>query len=333
MTNEEKAAILLLSLKEEVTADVMKNFGPDEIRRIGKSMKNLTAISDADMENTAKEFCSLARKKGSRITSVQDNVVENILKNSLGEDEGKELIKSIEDESLSSETLFIEKLRNADAKRLIDLTKMEHPQTTALILAHLRPEQTAEILETLSPEKQNDIVERISTLGSVPQEFMEEMAKTLESEIVVETKKEEQVGGARMIAEVLNRMNKSSEKAILESLENSDPEMSVQIKNLMFTFDDIFKLDDVGMRTLLEEINTEDLARALKIVDDDIKEKVFKNISSRAATMLREDIADMPPVRLSEVEKSQRTIIDAAKSLESEGKIVFTGGEEEDEFV
>jgi flagellar motor switch protein FliG len=333
MTNAEKAAVLLLSLKEEVTAGIMKNFGSDEIKRIGKSMKSLKDISDADKEKAAKEFCELARKKGNRITSVQDNVFENIIVKSLGEDKGKEFIKSIEDESRSSENLFIEKLRNTDPKRLIDFTKMEHPQTTALILAHLRPEQTAEILETLPPDRQKDIIERITTLGSVPREFMEEMTKTLESEIIVENSREDQVGGARMIAEVLNRMNQTSEKAILESLEETDPEMTNEIKNLMFTFDDIFRLDDAGMRILLEEINREDLARSLKIVDDEIKERVFKNISSRAAEMLREDIADMPPVRLSDVEKSQRTIIETAKGLESEGKIVFSGGEEEDEFV
>lgn len=333
MTNEQKAAVLLLSLKEEATAAIMKNFGPDEIKRIGKSMKSLKDISDADKEKAAKEFCELARKKGSRITSVQDNVFENIILKSLGEDKGKEFIKSIEDETLSSESRFIEKLRNTDSKQLIDFTKMEHPQTTALILAHLKPEQTAEILETFPPDRQKDIIERITTLGSVPREFMEEMAKTLESEIIVENSREDQVGGARMIAEVLNRMNQASEKAILESLEKTDPEMTNEIKNLMFTFDDIFRLDDAGMRILLEEINREDLARSLKIVDDEIKERVFKNISSRAAEMLREDIADMPPVRLSEVEQSQRTIIETAKGLESEGKIVFSGGEEEDEFV
>ena len=136
-----------------------------------------------------------------------------------------------------------------------------------------------------------------------------------------------------MIAEILNRMNQSSEKVILESLEETDPDMANQIKNLMFTFDDIFRLDDVGMRTLLEATSRENLARALKIVDDELKEKVFKNISGRASEMLKEDMADMPPVRVSEVEKSQRTIIETAKKLENDGKIIFTGGEEEDVFV
>jgi len=333
MTNEEKVAVLLLSLKEEVTANIMKNFGPNELRRVGKRMKSLKGISDTDVEQVAKEFCALSQKKGNRIISVHDNVVESIIVKTLGEDKGKEFIQSIEDENFSSDSQILEKLKNTDPKRLIEFTKLEHPQTTALILAHLRPEQTAEILESLPPDRQKDIVERITTLGSVPREFMEEMTKTLESEMIIEGGREEKIGGANMIAEILNRMNQANEKAILESIEETDPDMATEIKNLMFTFDDIFRLDDIGMRTLLEEINREDLARALKIVDDEIKEKVFKNISSRAAEMLKEDIADMPPVRLSEVEKSQRMIIDTAKRLEAEEKILFSGSSETDEFV
>jgi len=296
-------------------------------------MKSLTGISGADIEYAAKEFCDLARKKGNRIISVQDNAVESIIMKVLGEDKGKEFIKSIEEESFSSESIVIEKLRNTDPKRLMEFTKLEHPQTTALILAHLRPEQTAEILETLPLDRQKDIVGRITTLGSVPSEFMAEMTKTLESEMILESGRQEQIGGAHMIAEILNKMSQTSEKVILESLEETDPDMATEIKNLMFTFDDIFRLDDIGMRILLEETNREDLARALKIVDDEIKEKVFKNISKRAAEMLKEDMAEMPPVRVSDVEKSQRTIIETAKRLESEDKIVFTGSVEEDAFV
>ncbi|MEA3417362.1 MAG: flagellar motor switch protein FliG [Thermodesulfobacteriota bacterium] len=333
MTKEEKAAALLLSLEEEVAANVMKNLGPDEIRRVGKYMTSLTEISDKDIGAVASEFCALAREKGKRIVSLQDNVVEGIIVKALGENEGKEFIESIKKESFSSNSLIIEKLRNTDPRILMDFTKMEHPQTIALILAHLRPEQTAEILETLPPDRQKDIIARITTLGSVPREFMKEMVKTLESEMIVEDAKEEQVGGVHMMAEILNRMSQSSEKAIFESLEEMDPDMATEIKSLMFTFDDIFRLDDTGMRILLEEISREDLAGAIKIVDDEMKEKVFKNMSTRAAEMLREDIEDMPPIRLSEVEKSQRMIIETAKRLESEGKIIIAGGDKEDAFV
>ena len=333
MTKEEKAAMLLLSLDEEVAADVMRNLAPAEVKRVGKRMNSLTGISNEDMEHVAREFCVLAREKGKGIISFQDNVVENIVVKALGEDRGREFIKAIEDESFSSDSPIIEKLRNADPKFLMDCTRMEHPQTTALILAYLRPEQAAEILENLPPDRQKDIVERIVTLGSVPREFMEEMARTLESEIILGSDSEEQVGGVSMMAEILNRISQSSEKAILKSLEEADPDLATEIKALMFTFDDIFKLDDKSMKMLLAEVKREDLARALKIVDDEMKKKVFKNISKRAAEMLREDMEVMPPTRLSEVETSQQAIIEIVKKLESEGKIAFTGSGEEDVFV
>ena len=333
MTKEEKAAMLLLSLDEEVAADVMRNLAPAEVKRVGKRMNSLTGISNEDMEHVAREFCVLAREKGNRIISFQDNVVENIVLKALGKDRGREFIKAIEDESFSSDSPIIEKLRNADPKFLMDFTRMEHPQTIALILAHLRPEQAAEILENLPPDRQKDIVERIVTLGSVPREFMEEMVKTLESEIILGSDSEEQVGGVSMMAGILNRISQSSEKAILKSLEEADPDLATEIKALMFTFDDIFKLDDKSMKMLLAEVKREDLARALKIVDDEMKKKVFKNMSKRAAEMLREDMEVMPPTRLSEVESSQQAIIKIAKRLESEGKIAFTGSGKEDVFV
>ena len=333
MTNEEKAAMLLLSMEEEVAANVMKNLEANEIKSVGKCMKRLTGISNKDIEHVAREFCVLARGKGKRIVFVQDNVVENIVVKALGKDRGKEFIEAIADESISSTIPIIEQLRNADPELLMDIIKIEHPQTTALILAHLKPEQIAEILENFPPDRLKDIAERIVTLGSVPREFMEEMARTLESEMIAGGDREEQVGGVHMMAEILNRISRSNEKAILESLEETDPDMATEIKDLMFTFDDIFKLDDRSMKMLLAEVTREDLSRALKIVDDEMTKKIFENISKRAAEMLREDIADMPLTRLSEVEKSQKMIVEIAKRLESEGKIAFTGSGKEDVFV
>ena len=333
MTNEEKAATLLLSLEEEVAAKVMKNLGADEIRRVGRCMNNLSGISDKDIGDAAGEFCRLAQEKGKKIVSIQDDAVENIIVKALGEEKGKEFIKTIEDDSFSHSSSIIEKLRNTDSEALINLTRLEHPQTTALILAHLRSEQVAEVLEALPPDSQKDIVWRIATLGSIPHEFMEEMTKTLGAEMIVGRDSEEQVGGVRIIAEIMNKMSQSSEEAILESLEEANPDMVNEIKGLMFTFDDILGLDDMGMRMLLGGISREDLARALKIVSDEMKEKVFKNISKRAAEMLKEDMADMPPTKLSDVEKSQQMIIDAAKQLESEGKLVLAGSGKGDVFV
>ena len=333
MSKEEKAAVLLLSLDEDVAADVMRNLAPDEIRRVGKCMSGLSAIANEDIGSVAREFCSLAEEKGNRIMSVRGSVVENIVLKALGESKGREVIKIIEDGSFLMESPIIENLRNTDTRILIDSTKMEHPQTIALLLAHLRPEQTSEIMEQFPPDKQEDIAKRIATLGSVPREFMEDMARTLESEMVAEKDSGEQIGGVKMLAEILNRMSRSNENRILESLEKTNADLAADIRNLMFTFDDIFKLDDRSMRILLEAVDREVLACALKIIDSEMREKIFKNMSKRAAGMLREDIEVMPPRRLSEVEKNQKMIIETAKKLEDEEKITITVGHEEDVFV
>jgi len=333
MTKEEKAAVLLLSLDEEVAADVMRNLAPDEIRRIGRSMTGLNGVANEDVGSIAREFCSLAREKGNRIMSVQGSAVKNIVLKALGETKGKELLKTIEDGGSLIENPIIENLRNTDTRILIDFTKMEHPQTTALILAHLRPEQTSEIMEQFSPDKQEDIARRIATLGSVPREFMEDMARTLESGMVAERDSGEQIGGAKMLAEILNRMSQANENRILESIEKTNADLAGDIRNLMFTFDDIFKLDDRSVRMLLEEVDREILACALKIIDSEMREKIFKNMSKRAGDMLREDIEVMPPKRLSEVEKNQKTIIETARRLEAEEKITIAVGNEDDMFV
>jgi flagellar motor switch protein FliG len=333
MSKEEKAAVLLLSLDEDVAAEVMRNLAPDEIRRVGKCMSGLSGIANEDVGSVAREFCSLAEEKGNRIMSVRGSVVENIVLKALGDVKGKELIKIIEDGSFLMESPIIENLRNTDTQILIDSIKMEHPQTIALLLAHLRPEQTSEIMEQFSPEKQEDIARRIATLGSVPREFMEDMARTLETEMVAERDSGEQIGGVKMIAEILNRMSRSNENRILESFEKTNADLAAEIRNLMFTFDDIFKLDDRSMRILLEAVDREALACSLKIIDSEMREKIFKNMSKRAAGMLKEDIEVMPPRRLSEVEKSQKMIIETAKKLEDEEKITIAVGHEEDVFV
>ena len=333
MTKEEKAAVLLLSLDEDVAANVMKNLSPDEIRRIGKCMTGLSGLANEDVGSVAREFCSLAEAKGNRIMSVKGSAVESIVLKALGEVKGAALIKTIEDGSFLMESPIIENLRNTDTQTLIDSTKMEHPQTIALILAHLRPEQTSEIMEQFPPDKQEDIAKRIATLGSVPREFMEDMAKTLESEMVAEKDRGEQLGGVKMIAEILNRMSRTDENRILDSFESSNADLAADIRSLMFTFDDIFKLDDRSLKVVLEAVDREALACALKIVDSKMREKIFKNMSKRAAEMLREDIEVMPPKRLSEVEANQKTIIDTAKKLEAEEKITISTGHEEDVFV
>jgi len=332
MNNEEKAAILLLSLNEELAAEVMKNLRASEVRRISKYMSRITSISSKDVQVVAKEFCDLAKDKGG-IQSVKEDVAKNIVMKALGPEQAGSIITALNDEKEKfNENPIFEKLRDIDPKLLMDFTKMEHPQTIALILAHLRPEQAAEIMDSLGPEMQIEIVRRMASLKSVPLELIEDVAQTLEDEIITGASSDKEVGGVRLMAEILNRMNRTSESAIISSLDGSDPELAAEIRGLMFTFDDILKLDDRSMQELLREVASEDLSKALKVIDAEGREKVFKNMSKRGADMLKEDIDMMPPIRLSDVEKSQRAILDICKRLEAEGRIQLSreGG---DEFV
>jgi flagellar motor switch protein FliG len=332
MNNEEKAAILLLSLHEEQAAEVMKNLRSSEVRRISKYMSRITSISSKDVQVVAKEFCDLAKDKGG-IQSVKEDVAKNIVMKALGPEQAGSIITALDDEKEKfNENPIFEKLRDIDPKLLTDFTKMEHPQTIALILAHLRPEQAAEIMDSLGPEMQIEIVRRMSSLKSVPMELIEDVAQTLEDEIITGASNEKEVGGVKLMADILNRMNRTTESAIISSLDSSDPELAAEIRGLMFTFDDILKLDDRSMQELLREVASEDLSKALKVIDAEGRERVFKNMSKRGADMLKEDIDMMPPIRLSDVEKSQRTILDVCKRLEAEGRIQLSreGG---DEFV
>jgi len=332
MNNEEKAAILLLSLHEEQAAEVMKNLRSSEVRRISKYMSRITSISSKDVQVVAKEFCDLAKEKGG-IQSVKEDVAKNIVMRALGPEQAGSIITALDDEKEKfNENPIFEKLRDIDPKLLTDFTKMEHPQTIALILAHLRPEQAAEIMDSLGPEMQIEIVRRMSSLKSVPMELIEDVAQTLEDEIITGASNEKEVGGVKLMADILNRMNRTTESAIISSLDSSDPELAAEIRGLMFTFDDILKLDDRSMQELLREVASEDLSKALKVIDAEGRERVFKNMSKRGADMLKEDIDMMPPIRLSDVEKSQRTILDVCKRLEAEGRIQLSreGG---DEFV
>jgi flagellar motor switch protein FliG len=330
MTNEEKAAILLLSLDEDLAANVMKNLRPSEIRRLGKQMSRVTNIPAETISSVAKEFCTLAKEQGGMI-SVRDGAPKNLVVKALGEKDAQTILSEVE--NASSDNPIIEKLHDIDPKVMAEFTRTEHPQTIALILVHLKPEKAAQVLEHFSPAIQYEITKRMATLKSVPREFIEEVARTLEKELIIGGSTDQQLGGVELIADILNRMNRSTENAIMTSLEDSDPELASQIRNFMFNFEDVMKLDDKSLQELMKDVSSEDLSKALKLVDETMREKIFKNMSKRGAEMLREEISLMPPIRLSEVETSQRKIVEITKKLEAEGRIVILRGDEKDGFV
>jgi flagellar motor switch protein FliG len=331
MTNEEKAAIMLLTLEEDLAAEVMKNLRPSEIRRLGKQIGRITNIPAETVNSIAKEFCVIAKEQWNGL-SVSGDTSQKIVMKALGEKQAQEILSDISS-TKGLDNPIIEKLRDVDPKVLADFTKAEHPQTIALILVHLRCEQAAQMLEHFSPALQCEITKRMATLKGVPHEFIEEVAKTLEKEIITGATTDQQLGGTRFMGEILNKMNRNSESAIMTALEETDPELAAQIRNYMFNFEDVLKLDDRSIQEILREVSSEDLARALKLVDENIREKIYRNMSKRGAEMLREELEMMPPIRISEVEASQHKIVESTKKLEAEGKIVILRGAEEDAFV
>ncbi|ABC76852.1 flagellar motor switch protein FliG [Syntrophus aciditrophicus] len=331
LTNEEKAAILLLSLEEETASEVMKHLKPSEIRRLGKYMSRVSTISSETINSISREFCFLARERG-RLISISEDVTKNIVIKAVGETEAESILSEVES-IRTDDNPITDKLRDVDPKILMDFTKSEHPQTIALILAHLKPEKSAQILESFTPEMQFEITRRMATLKSVPQEYIDEVARTLEKEIVAGATTGADIGGIRMMADILNRMNRASENAILTALEDMDPELAAGIRNLMFTFDDVLQLDDRGLQEVLREISSEDIGKALKLVDEGMREKVYRNMSKRGAEMLKEELDLMPPIRISEAEESQRKIVEIAKKMEAEGRVVLKRGDEQDEYI
>jgi flagellar motor switch protein FliG len=318
-------------LEEDLAAEVMKNLRPSEIRRLGKQIGRITNIPAETVNSIAKEFCVLAKEQWNGL-SVSGDTSKKIVMKALGEKQAQEILSDISS-TKGLDNPIIEKLRDVDPKMLADFTKAEHPQTIALILVHLRSEQAAQMLEHFPPALQCEITKRMATLKGVPHEFIEEVAKTLEKEIITGATTDQQLGGARFMGEILNKMNRTSESAIMSALEESDPELAAQIRNFMFNFDDVLKLDDRSIQELLRETSSEDLARALKLVDENMREKIYRNMSKRGAEMLREELEMMPPIRISEVEASQRKIVENTKKMEAEGKIVILRGAEEDAFV
>jgi flagellar motor switch protein FliG len=263
--------------------------------------------------------------------SVGDGASKSLVSKVLGEEDAKAFFAESGNSALDSPV--VDNLAELDPKVLAEFTRLEHPQTIALILVHLKPEKAAVVLEHFTPALQYEISKRMATLKSVSREFIEEVAETLKKELMSASSSEQQLGGVQAMASVLNKMTRASENAIMASMDDADPELASQIRNFMFNFDDVLKLDDKSLQELMKEVSAEDLSRALKLVDESMREKIFKNMSKRGAEMLKEEISLMPPIRVSEIETSQRKIVETTKKLEAEGKILIARGDEKDGFV
>jgi flagellar motor switch protein FliG len=323
----EKAAALLLFLGEKTAADVFKRLQEDEIRLIISAVPKVSDITPESMQAVLDEFSNRLASEG-YISKTGKEFIENVVNNALDPEQARNVLQRLAVEQQ------LDHIRRYDSRAIYNMIKKEHPQTIAFILSQLAPNTTAEVVGNLPEDMQFEVMRRIAKMDSVLPGALEEVVDALGRELSTFTiDVAESTGGVRPAAEILNQMKKSSANEIMRKLEEEDPELAEQIGQHMFVFEDLLNVDDRGIQQVLKEVSNEDLTIALKMASEEVKIKIFKNISSRAAEMIKEEMEARGPVRISDVEKAQGAIIRIARRLEQEGKIVVSGRGGEDVFV
>lgn len=327
----DKAAILINYLGKDAIKILLRRMEDGDIRKLISVMGKYRVVPVHVTKKVLEEFYEKISESDEYIFSEEMTSKDTIV-DALGEERARGILGGLNIASGSSRSL--ESLEMVDAKSLANFLVNEHPQTTAVILSHLEPEKKGEVLKRLPDTIQAEVVLRMANLEFVDPELISEIDKVLKNQLsntaVVD---QSSLGGVQPVAEMLNVMDKNTESSIMARLEEKDPLLAEEIRKLMFVFDDIVKIDDRGIQTLLKEVPNDKLLLALKTANEDIKTKVFKNISARAAEMLREDLSAMGPSRLSDVEGAQQEIVNAARRLEAEGKILIARGGSEDALV
>jgi flagellar motor switch protein FliG len=324
LTGEQKAAIFLMAIGEEAASHVMRYLDPKDIRRIGVHMTSMSNIPKAEERLVLKEFDAAARE--GEISLEGKEYIRTILQRALGNEKASRIM-----ETLTATTYpGLESLKWLDAKSLAQLVRTEHPQTIAVILAYVDPEQGSQVLKLLPDHLRPDVAHRLATMDQVDPQVLQHLSEVLqETTLAGGGARSESIGGPKLVADMIARLDKSTEGSIMEVITQRAPTLADNIRALMFVFDDLVKLDDRAMQELMKEVNKEDLPLALKAASPDVRDKFFKNMSTRAAQMLQEDMEARGPVRVAEVQKAQQNILGVCKKLEQEGRIVV-GGKGED---
>lgn len=325
-----KAAILLLSLNQDQAAEVLKRLPAEAVEEVSREIASLGQITLTVRKEVFGEFYQMALAN-SYLSEGGLEYAKALLKKSLSENDAERVIKQVTQQVATTPFSFLQK---AESENLLTFIQDEHPQTIALILAHLNPQKASEILVGLPSQKQIEVVKRIANMEQTNPEVIKEVERGLEhrlSDIVSQTF--EKAGGVDTVAEILNLADRSTEKGIMEGLEAEDPDLVEQIRRLMFVFEDILLVNDKGIQAVLKEIDNDVLSLALKTASQELKDKIFRNMSERAAQLIQEDMQYMGPVRVSDVEAAQQKIVDVVRRLEDAGEIIIAGRGGEKEMV
>lgn len=317
-----QSAILLLSLGEEQAAEVLKHLGPKEVQRLAEAMATLDSVRKDQIDHVLRRFEQEVDEKPSMGTAGSD-YANRVLHRALGEGRANLLLSRI----VKQETHEgIDTLKWMDPKTIAEVIQHEHPQIIATILVHLERDSAAEVLKLFPDRVRNDVLLRIATLDAVQPVAMKDLDEVLSRVLTTQEASSQSMGGIRAAAEILTFVGSSIESAAIESIKEADADLAEKIVDEMFVFENLAEVDDRAIQLILREVQSESLVVALKAADEALREKIFKNMSSRAAEMLRDDLASKGPVRLSEVEAEQKEILRVARRLADEGQIVLGGG-------
>lgn len=330
MTGADKAAILLLYMGPEATSKVFEQMEDDDIKKIGQSMALLGYVSRSAIMEVVNEFQDQTNPE-TGLFSQGEEFVRKVLEKALGPQKAEMLLQELLNANYGD---MVDILANMDAKTVANFLSQEHPQTVAVILAKLKPKQTSDIISLLPQEMQAEVVLRIADVDQVSPEILAEIDDVIRRELTgMGVMQRYKVGGVDKVVEMFNHLDRSREKQILERLDVLKPPLAEIIRKHLFTFEELAKIDERSIQAIMREVSNDTLTLALKTATQELKDKIFRNISSRASEMIKEDLEVMGPVRLSDVEKAQTEIIKIVRRLEEEGKVVVAGRGGDDVLV
>ncbi|BAT71436.1 flagellar motor switch protein FliG [Thermosulfidibacter takaii ABI70S6] len=326
LSGVQKAAILMILLGPEVATKVFRELSEDVIMEITKEIAMIKAVDPEVAKEVLEEFFTLTVAK-EHLAKGGVDYAKKILIEALGPEKAKKVVASLVKNMETS--IGFEALKNIRPQQLAKIIQKEHPQTIALILAHLDPPKAAESLAELPESLRVEVVKRLASLSDISPEVLRRLSVVLEEKLQNVSVTDVEIGGPKTVAEILNRLDRETTKEILDELAKQNPEMATQIRDLMFVFEDIIKLDDFAIREILKRVDKKVLTVALKGASEELKEKFFRNMSQRAAETLKEEMEYLGPVKLKDVEAAQREIVELVRKLEDEGVISIGGAGEE----
>jgi flagellar motor switch protein FliG len=329
LSSAEKAAIALLALGKKTASEVLQHLTEQEVKRISRAFMSVSEVDRETQFEVNKEFRNML-KAGEVLLVDGKEFAKDIITEAFGDTAGEGLLEYI---SGARKEPISSIIADVPEKILQGFISSEHPQTVAFLLTKMNPDQAAQVLQKMTEDAQTDVLIRIAHLNNVKGDVVDEVREVLRAQLKVANTNEEEVVGTKSAADILNFVDRNNEERILTEIEEMYPDLSEQIRNLMFTFDDIKKIDDKGIQTVLKEVPRDQLVLSLKTAGPEISDMLYRNVSQRAAEMIKEDLSALGPVKKKDVDKAQQGIIDIVRRLEAEGKIVIGGGGEEDALV